>query len=340
MASVRWLCPSWLKFLDLRAHFGAAGGGVPVLSTDRFTARGLRQQRRLLLLRCGHSLVMPITGMTMRSLADMACDGARPPLPPSLEGASADVVNLHTTGMRFIVGVIDSGRREANIAQLQRDLGLKGGIHRWPPALPSDEWARCQVSACGRNRSHSHTVPYVAVAHINAWRQARRAMAAERGADAMLVFEDDALFSPAANYTALAAFEETVNASMQPGGRVADFVLLGGCGQRQCFHAYWLSRAGLDAVMDEATVCYAIDSQPWRLQRFHGKSEPAGELTYAVSPARVSRDVDYHAWGLGGPPKGKAPESGLVRQVTLGRGPESMQAHFFAHENTSTTVGR
>ena len=151
----------------------------------------------------------------------------------------------------------------------------------------------------------------------------------------MLVFEDDALFSPAANYTALSAFEETVRASMQPGGRIADFVLLGGCGHRQCFHAYWLSRAGLDAVMDEATVCYAIDLQPWRLQRFHGKSEP-GQLTYAVSPARVSRDVDYKAWGVGGPSKGKAPEFGLVRQVTIGRGPVSMQTHFFAHENISS----
>ena len=267
-----------------------------------------------------------IDNMTMPGLGDLACD-TYPSPPTSLGCASADATNLHTAGVRFLVGVIDSGRREANIAQLQSDLRLKSSIHRWPPALPSDKWAKCQVTACGKNRSHSHTVPFVAAAHANAWRQAQRAMATERGPDAVLIFEDDALFSPAANYTALRAFEETIRASMKSSGSVADFVLLGTCGIRQCFHAYWLSKAGLDTVMAEATVCYAIDSQPWRFQLFHEKSAP-GQLTFAVTPTHLSRDVDYEALGVSAPSRGKATEHGLVRQVTIGGGPESMQSHF------------
>jgi len=234
---------------------------------------------------------------------------------------------LGAGGLQLIVAVIDGGHRPGNIARLERDLRLpESALLRWPGATGQEPWVQRALASCNRT-SFPHKALLISAAHIGLWRHVARELRVS-GADAVAIFEDDALFVPAQGYSSFGAFEETLRSwitprwNLPPGDAphkaarpraLADFTQLGWCGLRQCLQGYLLTRRGVSLMLEgkASSVCgEPIDTQ---LSWMSCRTCP---MSYARAPPHV---FNTSLRTLGAP--GGAVVRGLVIQQTLDAGP-------------------
>ena len=197
--------------------------------------------------------------------------------------------------LRVRLGVIDSGRRRACIAQLTRDLGVE--LERWPAAFDPTATGCAPTKATatlaiGRQIRPSDTL--VSFAH----RRVMDAASHDDHANVTVVFEDDARAAVAGVQSALRS--TLAGFAVTSGGWSPDIVRLGWCGDHlvrvpACLHAYALSRFGASVLHRHTTSCAhergALDEQVAYLAA-------QGAVHWAVPSKRLWQDAPQH-WTRG-----------------------------------------